>query len=64
MSQVVNDDIDEGIVVDEFRKGYAYYDKLLRPSLVAVSKKSDEGTGADDNAEESININIKEDSNG
>jgi len=39
MTQNERDDIDEKIVVEEFRKGYMLRDKVLRPSLVAVSKK-------------------------
>lgn len=39
MSQVERDDIDENIVVEEYRKGYKLKDKVIRPSLVAVSKK-------------------------
>jgi molecular chaperone GrpE len=39
MSQVVREDVDEEIVVEEFRKGYILKEKVLRPSLVAVSKK-------------------------
>lgn len=39
MTQVERDDIDEKTVVEEFRKGYMLRDKVLRPSLVAVSKK-------------------------
>lgn len=40
MAQVERDDADENIVVEEFRKGYMLKDKVLRPSLVAVSKKT------------------------
>jgi molecular chaperone GrpE len=39
MSQVEKADMDQGMVVEEFRKGYLYKDKVLRPSFVAVSKK-------------------------
>jgi molecular chaperone GrpE len=39
MSQVEREDLEDNIVVEEFRKGYLYRDKVLRPSLVAVSKK-------------------------
>ncbi len=40
MAQVERDDVDENTVVEEFRKGYMFKDKVLRPSLVVVSKKS------------------------
>lgn len=39
MSQVERDDVESNTVVEEFRKGYLYNEKVLRPSLVAVSKK-------------------------
>lgn len=41
MSQVERDDVDDKTVVEEFRKGYMYGDKVLRASLVAVSKKKE-----------------------
>lgn len=43
MSQVEREDIDEKMVVEEFRKGYMLKDRVLRPSLVAVSKKVGNG---------------------
>lgn len=39
MSQVENGELEENIVVEEYRKGYMLKDKVLRPALVAVSKK-------------------------
>jgi len=39
MSQVQKDDVESNTVVEEFRKGYLYNEKVLRPSLVAVSKR-------------------------
>jgi len=39
MSQVQRNDVGDNIVVEEFRKGYLFGDKVLRPSLVVVSKK-------------------------
>lgn len=41
MSQIERDDLDENTVVEEFRKGYMLKDKVIRPSLVVVSKKID-----------------------
>lgn len=52
MTQVERDDIDEMTVVEEFRKGYRVKDKVLRPSLVSVSKK----TGSTEEHEEDISI--------
>lgn len=40
MSQVERSDVDEMTIVEEYRKGYRLRDKVLRPSLVAVSKKT------------------------
>lgn len=42
MSQVEKNDVKEKTVVEEFRKGYMLKDKVLRPSLVSVSKKNSE----------------------
>jgi len=39
MCVVVREDIKENIVVEEFRKGYIFKEKVLRPSLVSVSKR-------------------------
>jgi molecular chaperone GrpE len=39
MSMVEREDLDEMTVVEEYRRGYIYKDKVLRPALVAVSKK-------------------------
>lgn len=47
MSMVEREDLDEMTVVEEFRKGYMYKDKVLRPSLVAVSKKPEKKEGSD-----------------
>lgn len=51
MSHLERNDIDENIVIEEYRKGYKLQDKVLRPSFVAVSKRPAEG-GPDDNADE------------
>ncbi|MFO0752378.1 MAG: nucleotide exchange factor GrpE [Thermodesulfovibrionales bacterium] len=39
MTQVERSDSEGNMVVEEYRKGYLYKDKVLRPSMVAVSKK-------------------------
>lgn len=39
VSTVETEDMEDNIVVEELRKGYLYKNKLLRESLVAVSKK-------------------------
>ena len=43
--QEENDEYPENTVVKEFQKGYLLHDRLLRPSMVVVSKKK-ESTGA------------------
>jgi len=42
MSQIEDGELEENIVVEEYRKGYMLKDKVLRPALVAVSKKPSE----------------------
>ncbi len=59
MTQVERDDVDAKIVVEVFRRGYMVRDKVLRPSLVAVSKKT---VVSPEKAEEKIKINIEEES--
>lgn len=39
MSQVERADVEANTVVEEFRKGYLFREKVLRPSFVAVSKQ-------------------------
>jgi molecular chaperone GrpE len=57
MSQVERTDMPENMVAEEFRAGYRYRDKVLRPSLVAVStpSKNKEKQDAD-----SVEIKIKD----
>ncbi len=40
MIEVENDDLDEGVVVQEIQSGYMMHDRLLRPAMVGVSKKT------------------------
>jgi molecular chaperone GrpE len=40
MMEVENDDLDEGVVIQEIQSGYMMHDRLLRPAMVGVSKKS------------------------
>jgi len=73
MTQVEREDIEEKMVAEELRAGYFYRDKVLRPSLVSVSVKSqnkcdkikrNSQTEADEvpeNIKININENIKED---
>lgn len=73
MTQVEREDIKEKMVAEELRTGYLYRDKVLRPSLVSVSIKTQKKTDntaikADIEASDTpeavkinINENIKED---
>ena len=47
MLEVENDDIDEGIVVQEIQSGYTMYERLLRPAMVGVSKKKVKNDNSD-----------------
>jgi len=73
MTQIERDDIEEKQVAEELRTGYLYRDKVLRPSLVAVSIKPQKNTQPQDSEKtkkkshpetadtsESIKINIHE----
>ncbi len=60
MTQVVRDDVEDNTVVEEFRKGYMLKEKVLRPSLVAVSKKSE--TNQEEETEIKVNKIIEEES--
>lgn len=40
MMEIENDDLEEGSVVQEIQSGYMMHDRLLRPAMVGVSKKS------------------------
>ena len=67
ISQVEREDADENIVVEELRKGYRLKDKVLRASLVAVSKKpvQDQGRVRGEEADkilENAKKNIEEES--
>ena len=44
MMEIENDDLDEGVVVQEIQTGYMMHDRLLRPAMVGVSKKSQKTT--------------------
>ena len=39
MTEIEDDSVQPGIIVQEMLAGYMFGDRLLRPSLVAVSKK-------------------------
>jgi len=59
MTQIERDDMEEKLVAEELRPGYLYRDKVLRPSLVAVSIKPQRSTESQtENADTSGNIKI------
>ena len=40
MMEIEKEDVAEGTVVQEIQPGYIMHDRLLRPAMVGVSKKS------------------------
>lgn len=40
---VESDTAEENMVIEELQKGYMFHEKVLRPSMVSVAKKSKEG---------------------
>ena len=48
MFEVPNDEVEAGTVVQVAQPGYLLHDRLIRPAMVGVSKKSSSG-GTDDN---------------
>ena len=58
-----NNDLEEGVVVQEIQTGYMMYDRLLRPAMVGVSKKTkQESESAKDQDLKSDKKNIEKDS--
>ena len=41
MTEIENNKVEPGTIVQEIQAGYMYGERLFRPSLVAVSKKID-----------------------
>ena len=52
MMEVEDNSKDQGTIVQEIQKGFMMKDRLLRPSLVAVSKKKEENKEKDEKSEE------------
>ena len=50
MMEITNDELDPGTIVQELIPGYTLHDRLLRPAMVGVSKKSKK---IEDNADKS-----------
>jgi len=51
MMEIENNDLDEGIVVQEIQTGYMMHDRLLRPAMVGVSKKPQKAAEVEPNKE-------------
>jgi molecular chaperone GrpE len=52
MVEIENDEVDSGTVIQEMQSGYTMHDRLLRPSMVGVSKKSIKTKVTDENSED------------
>ena len=62
MMEIENNDLEEGLVVQEIQTGYMMYDRLLRPAMVGVSKKTkQESEAARDQDSKSDKKNIEKD---
>lgn len=44
VSQAIRSDVETNTVIEEFRKGYIFNEKVLRPSMVVVSKREQQGS--------------------
>ncbi|MBV6341725.1 nucleotide exchange factor GrpE [Candidatus Magnetobacterium casense] len=64
MAEVERSDLDDKTVVEEFRKGYIFKDRLIRAALVSVSKKASGSTEHVESKTEHNDINHKEEGNG
>jgi molecular chaperone GrpE len=51
MMEIENNDLDEGVVVQEIQTGYMMHDRLLRPAMVGVSKKPQKAAEVDSDKE-------------
>jgi molecular chaperone GrpE len=56
MMEIENDELDPGTIVQELIPGYTLHDRLLRPAMVGVSKKSKKN---EDNADKSASDEIE-----
>ncbi len=60
VSQQESDEYPENTVINELQKGYTLHDRLLRPSMVVVSKASTSKASAKDDQERKQNQNQKQ----
>jgi len=49
MIEIENDEVEPGTVIQEMQSGYTMHERLLRPSMVGVSKKSSKDIVNDEN---------------
>jgi molecular chaperone GrpE len=49
MIEIENDEVEPGTVIQEMQSGYTMHERLLRPSMVGVSKKSSKNIVNDEN---------------
>ena len=59
MMEVEDDTKDQGTIVQEIQKGFMMKDRLLRPSLVAVSKKKGQDKSSEQKNEENQQKEVK-----
>ena len=52
MTQVVDDSVPQGTVLQVLEEGYQLKDRMLRPARVVVSKQSESAAGSEDAAAE------------
>jgi len=57
MMEIENNELDEGIVVQEIQTGYTMHDRLLRPAMVGVSKKPKKET--ENEADQDLSLDEK-----
>ena len=50
MMEIENDDLEPGTIVQELIPGYTLHDRLLRPAMVGVSKKTKKNDHTDENS--------------
>ena len=60
MMEIENNDLEEGIVVQEIQTGYMMHDRLLRPAMVGVSKKPQKATEVESDKEVASDIEDSE----
>ena len=56
MMEIENEELEPGTIVQELIPGYTLHDRLLRPAMVGVSKKSNKN---EDNADKSVSEKIE-----